>query len=101
VQEAREVIGAVSQELAASDADEEVEELARHRVRIGRGRLLREADMGEPERAHVALQLRDAREHVRGRGTPEQHREQAVLVRAQEIDLVESSSRGRDSSLMG
>ena len=71
VQEAGEVVGAVGQELAPRDADEEIEELPRDRLRARRGGSLRERDMGEAERARVALEVGEAGQHVAGRGAPE------------------------------
>ena len=90
VQEPGEIIRAVGQQFAAAEPDEEIEELALGRVRVGAARRLRERRMREPERARVAAQGRQARQQ-RGIGRArEQRDEQRVFLRARGIDFVDS-----------
>jgi hypothetical protein len=53
-----------------------------------RGRHLGEADVSQAERARIASQVGDAGQHLGCRGAPEQERDEAVLVGAQQVDVV-------------
>src|SRR5262249_42070028 len=89
VEKAREIVGAVRQELAAADADEEVEELALGALDRGGGRGLGERRMGHAERARVAAQVAEPRQQYRVGCARQQGREQRVFLRARRIDVVD------------
>ena len=64
VEEAGEIIGAVGQQLAAPDADEQIEKFALDLLGVGRARGLRQSGVRHAERRRVAAQLGDAREQA-------------------------------------
>ena len=86
LQEAGEIIGAVGQQLAAADADEQIEELALDLFAVGLRRGVRQRDMGKAERARIAAQFGDALEHGGVGRARQQHRQQRVFLGAGEID---------------
>ena len=89
IEEAGEIVGAVRQQFAATDADEQFKKLALDPLRTGGGRRIGEREMREPERTGIAAQRREPVEK-RGVGrTAKQDREQCVFLRAGRIHLVD------------
>ena len=93
VQKAGEIVGAVRQQLAAAEPDEQIEEFAldtldRHRTGRFRQRRMRDA-----ERADVAAQTGQPLQQRGVRRARQQGGEQRVFLRARDIDLVDVAGR--------
>ena len=88
MQEAGEIIGAVGHQLAAPDADEQIEKFALDRPGVGAPAASASAEMREAKRSGVAAQRGEPLEQLRIRRTRQQGRQQGVFLRAGEIDLV-------------
>ena len=89
VQEAGEIVRGVGQKLAAPEPDEEIEILALDAREIRSRRGFGESDMRDAERAGIAAEPRKARKQVGIGSTREQRRQEGVLARPREVDLVD------------
>ena len=89
MQEAGEIVGAVRHQLAAADADEQIEEFALDAVCVGIAGRVGESDMGDAQRRRIAAQLGQTAQQLRVRRSRQQRRQQRVFLRAREIDFVD------------
>ena len=93
VEKAGEIVRGVRQKLAAPEPDEEIEILALDARQVRSRGGFGERDMRDAERAGIAAEPRKARKQVGIRSTREQRRQQGVLARPREIDLVDFACR--------
>jgi hypothetical protein len=89
VEKAGQIIRTVGQELAAADADEEIEKLARDLFGARPARGLRQCGMRNTERRCIAAKLGDPPEQRGIRSARQQHGEQRVFLGARGVDFVE------------
>ena len=91
VQEAGDVVGAVRHQLAAADADEQIEKFALDLGSVGTAGRVGETDMGDAQRRRIAAQRGQPLQKRRVRRSRQQCRQQRVFLRTGEIDLVDAS----------
>ena len=90
MQEAGEIVGTVGHQLAAADADEQIEKFALDPRRVGAVGRFRETDMRHAERRRIAAQRCKAAQKFRVRRARQQRRQQRVFLRAREIDFIDA-----------
>ncbi len=93
VQEPRQIIGTVGQQLAATEADEEIEVLPADALGICPGSGFAERRMRHAERTWIAAQSGQAPQELSVGAARQQRREQRILLRARRIDLVDAVGR--------
>ena len=93
VKEPRQIVGTIGQQLAAAEADEEIEVLPADALDICPGSGFAERRMRHAERTWIAAQSGQAPQELSVGAARQQRREQRVLLRASGIDLVDALAR--------
>ena len=93
VKEPRQIIGTVGQQLAATEADEEIEVLPLDALYICPGSGFAERRMCHAERTWIAAQSGQAPQELSVGAARQQRREQRILLRARPIDLIDAAGR--------
>src|SRR5215468_9891856 len=91
VEKAGKIIGSVGQELAAANADEEMEEFPLGLLLIGPGCRSAKRSVCDAERRRIACQVRQAPQEVRVRSLCEQPRQQGIFGSAGTVDGIDRS----------
>ena len=93
VKKAGQIVGGIGKQFAASEPDEQIEELLADGAVVGRRGGGRKFDMRHAEIGSIALQRCNPLERIRVRRLAEQQGQQAVFRGAQLIDLVDFGFR--------